>query len=529
MLPELHDPFLASGRGTTTGTVAAAATAARLRSLGMGSGGSGALVTSTSGGGGLGTSPSSGGAGPFSRTNSAEDPMSMLVLRQSSMVALRTPSVRWSDYATRDASGAARGGGADGGAAGGGGGAGEALSPEAAAAVAHEREEDVEHRVTPRTFSGTELTRSRPGSLMRPGGLVRPPIPILRHATSGSSAGSGSRAAAGGDEGETAPFSQPLARLGSGSYYPEEDPWPAAAAPLDVNTLRQLSAQRLAARQLSWTAAGLNIAAGVPGLDRAPGVAVPAAPGGARAGSEQSRGGSASATAAPPAGAEREFPGGVWGGAGLSVPAARQAERQAAPMDRLAQAAGDLRRPRTARPPDAWAAPDRSLYPPPCAPAAPAVPRRVVSVRCLHLGTFRFKGADTVDMVWVTTTSLAARHGLMPREEPKGKGRRVAERSGTADAALASLPDILPTLREAFLQEVSSAAAAAAAAGASGPESGGSGTDADEAASEYTSWLSRELTRRRRFGGAGGGPLVYQRGTAPVMPSPFVMRAPAPR
>jgi hypothetical protein len=269
MAADPNDPPTLAAHGTPTSVIAAAA--ARLRS-----------IRSV----GLGTSPTSGGSGPFSRTNSTEDPMSSLVLRQSSMVALRTPSVRWSDYAARDtvpgrgsgagANGAADGGGANGAADGGGtadagGGGGE--------------HEDHEHRVTPRTFSGTELTRTRPGSLMRPGGLVRPPIPILKQG-SGSSAGGARRRS---DDGDSAPFSQPLARLGSGSYYPEEDPWPAAAAPLDVNTLRQLSAQRLAARQLSWTNAGLNIAAGVPGLDRVPGLTLPAA--GAHTASDQGRGG----------------------------------------------------------------------------------------------------------------------------------------------------------------------------------------------------------------------------------------------
>jgi len=132
----------------------------------------------------------------------------------------------------------------------------------------------------------------------------------------------------------------------------------------------------------------------------------------------------------------------------------------------------------------------------------------MLSVRCLHLGTFRFKGSDLVDMVWVTSASLAARHSHMPREEPKGKGRRVTERSGMADAALASLPDILPGLRQTFIEEVK-LTVAAAAGGAN--DSGGSGTDKEDPSSEYMAWLSRELTRRRRFGGPTGGPLVYTR------------------
>jgi hypothetical protein len=140
---------------------------------------------------------------------------------------------------------------------------------------------------------------------------------------------------------------------------------------------------------------------------------------------------------------------------------------------------------------------------------APQLPARIVSLRCLHLGTFRFKGSDLVEMVWVTSAALAARNSLMPREEPKGKGKRVQDRSGMADAALASLPDVLPGLRETFMEEARSAAAVAAAAAAA--DSGGSGTDKEDGASEYGAWLSRELARRRRFGGPGGGPLLYTR------------------
>ncbi|KIZ00888.1 hypothetical protein MNEG_7070 [Monoraphidium neglectum] len=93
-------------------------------------------------------------------------------------------------------------------------------------------------------------------------------------------------------------------------------------------------------------------------------------------------------------------------------------------------------------------------------------------------------------MVSVTTAPLAARHAYLPQEEARGKGRRIADRSGAADAAAASLPEILPGLRDAFL--------ASTAAGAGG----GGG---------YAAWLSQELARRRLFEGDGLAPAAAVR------------------
>jgi hypothetical protein len=310
-------------------------------------------------------------------------------------------------------------------------------------------DDDALMQIAGRTLSGTELNRPRSGSLRRPGELVRPLMPIIKRGGGSGGGDSGAPAAASGSrapsgcasprarDAATWTFSQPLSQVASSTYFPEEDPWPDGVAPLDASTLRQLSAQRLALRQLSWNNSGLGIAAGIPGLGSRP-AATSAAPGCATSTAPGADGAGASAAAAAPG----------------------------------AAAAG----------------------------AAAAPPRRFVSVRCLHLGSYRFKGSDVVDMVWVTTAALAARGGQLPREEAKGKGRRVAERSGVADSALVSLADVLPSLREGFLEEAAAAGTAAGAPGAA--DSGGSGTD-EERVSEYVAWLAREMTRRRRFGGLG--------------------------
>lgn len=107
-------------------------------------------------------------------------------------------------------------------------------------------------------------------------------------------------------------------------------------------------------------------------------------------------------------------------------------------------------------------------------------------MRALHLGKFQFKGSNPVDMVSVVQAQLEQRHVLLPRGEPKGKGRRIAEASGVADSAVTPLPDVLEgRLRDAFMEE----------AGAAG--CGMEGVDVGDAAAEYSEWLSRELSRRK--------------------------------
>ncbi|KAI8476209.1 MAG: hypothetical protein J3K34DRAFT_271511 [Monoraphidium minutum] len=114
-----------------------------------------------------------------------------------------------------------------------------------------------------------------------------------------------------------------------------------------------------------------------------------------------------------------------------------------------------------------------------------AVVLAAAPVRAHHLGTYVFKGSDPIPMVALTTAALSPRMELMPRDEPKGKGRRVAERAGVADGAVAPLPDLLGgALREAFLE-----LDAALLAGSGGGGGGGDGG--------YPGWLSLELARRR--------------------------------
>jgi hypothetical protein len=132
-------------------------------------------------------------------------------------------------------------------------------------------------------------------------------------------------------------------------------------------------------------------------------------------------------------------------------------------------------------------------------------------VRALHLGSYAFKGATAVNLVTVTAASLAAREALVARDEPRvPKGRRLAERSGVADGAVAPLPDILPGLRDRFLD----AAAAEGDAAAGGGE--GVGADGEKGAAPkgraagggggYAAWLSQELARRRLVEGEGAAP-----------------------
>ncbi|KAI8472451.1 MAG: hypothetical protein J3K34DRAFT_519781 [Monoraphidium minutum] len=131
---------------------------------------------------------------------------------------------------------------------------------------------------------------------------------------------------------------------------------------------------------------------------------------------------------------------------------------------------------------------------------AAALPRHAVAVRALHLGTFVFKGTEALEMASVTTAALAARQIYLPHEEAKGKGRKVSDRSGAADAAAPSLPDILPGLRDALLDAAAAPAARAlaaqhAAAGGGGRGGGGGGGGGEG----YAPWLAQELARRRLF------------------------------
>jgi hypothetical protein len=151
---------------------------------------------------------------------------------------------------------------------------------------------------------------------------------------------------------------------------------------------------------------------------------------------------------------------------------------------------------------------------------AGAVPHHNVAVRALHLGTYVFKGSDALEMVSVTTTALAARAPLLPREEVKGKGRKVEERSGVADGAVASLPDVLTGLRDSFLEAAGAQAAAAVAAARADGGGGGSAAQAGKgvagggeaaaaaAAAGYAAWLAQEMGRRRMFVGDGATPMM---------------------
>lgn len=147
-----------------------------------------------------------------------------------------------------------------------------------------------------------------------------------------------------------------------------------------------------------------------------------------------------------------------------------------------------------------------------------------VHATALHLGTYTFKGTDPLEMVSVASGPLVGRAQLLPREACKGKGSKVADREGVANAADAPLPDVLPGLRDAFVYAAASYAAASAAADAAADAArrGGSAQGArrrDEgaaaaaagAAVEYAAWLSKELTHRRRALGIPPSPTAGAR------------------
>jgi hypothetical protein len=152
--------------------------------------------------------------------------------------------------------------------------------------------------------------------------------------------------------------------------------------------------------------------------------------------------------------------------------------------------------------------------------------------KAFHLGTYTFKGTDPLDMVSVAAGTLLGRASLPPEAKARGKGKRVAERSGEAAAAVAPLPDILPGLRDAFVYAAAAhaaagavAAAAAAAGAAAGSvrrsRRGGDSAGREQAAAgaaaavavEYGAWLSRELARRRAA--LGGSAPASPRAGAP--------------
>jgi hypothetical protein len=66
-----------------------------------------------------------------------------------------------------------------------------------------------------------------------------------------------------------------------------------------------------------------------------------------------------------------------------------------------------------------------------------------VSVQVYHLGQYKFKGnPQPLSMVNVTLTALAGRLPLLPKDPPKGKGGRVAEKEGIVGTCDANMPTL---------------------------------------------------------------------------------------
>lgn len=123
----------------------------------------------------------------------------------------------------------------------------------------------------------------------------------------------------------------------------------------------------------------------------------------------------------------------------------------------------------------------------------PAGPLVEAPVHALHLGTFVFKGTSQADMVSVTTAALTGRHALLPDEPPKGKGKRIAHRTGPAGTAVALLPDLLAgSLRDRFVATANAQRLAAGDAASAGYDGDGVGE-----ASAYAAWLCKELSQRK--------------------------------
>lgn len=113
-----------------------------------------------------------------------------------------------------------------------------------------------------------------------------------------------------------------------------------------------------------------------------------------------------------------------------------------------------------------------------------------VGARALSLGTFVFKGSDQpLQMVSLVTPALAGRHALLPADEPRGKGRRVAapRDKGKPRGAILPLPDLLTSLRGTFVEAASAWRDRSSSDGAQ---------DNQAVARDYASWLTVELTRR---------------------------------
>lgn len=71
------------------------------------------------------------------------------------------------------------------------------------------------------------------------------------------------------------------------------------------------------------------------------------------------------------------------------------------------------------------------------------VPIVQVEVQVLNLGSFRFKGNPApMDMVNVTLTSLVGRQHYYPDDPPKGKGNRIAVKTGVMATGVVSLPTL---------------------------------------------------------------------------------------
>jgi hypothetical protein len=218
-----------------------------------------------------------------------------------------------------------------------------------------------------------------------------------------------------------------------------------------------------------------------------------------------------SATAAPPQQAAAATPGGM--PAGHSGPLVSDSSNTSARLLLCAQQRGPA--------PVRGGAAGRAAWQ---LRAQPRLPTRDTPVQALHLGSYAFKGsARLVDMVSVSSARLAARAVLLPRDAPRGKGRRVLERGGVAAGTRVLLPDLLggggsggsgaaaasaaPAaggyLLEAFLQAAAALHAAgvrvAAAPPASGPAPGSAdGADSGAAGEDvgYAAWLACELAAR---------------------------------
>lgn len=95
----------------------------------------------------------------------------------------------------------------------------------------------------------------------------------------------------------------------------------------------------------------------------------------------------------------------------------------------------------------------------------PTYPQRLVHISCQHIGTYAFKGCGTLDMLSFTTDFMPAPE-VNPAGAKGGKGTLVFPGTGPVvglqDCPVA-LPDVLPTLQQAWAATSAAVAAVQAA------------------------------------------------------------------